>query len=66
MSFDILWEEEGSDYKVICVSDNIYASVKEAKGGGWLIYKKTTNLETAIDSARAENFKSKQLELNLQ
>lgn len=61
MSFDIMWESESCEYKVIRISDEIYASAKDMGRLGWLITAKSTSVEDSIQDAKEADFQGRQL-----
>ena len=61
MSFDIMWESESCEYKVIRISDEIFASARDMGDLGWLVSDKSTSVEQAIEFAKEADFKGRQL-----
>lgn len=61
MSFDIVWEADDCEYKVIKVSDEIFASAKDMGEYGWLVTAKSTDLEQSIADAKEAEYLGRQL-----
>lgn len=61
MGFDIVWGADDCEYKVIKISDEVFASAKDLGDCGWLVTAKSTDLETSIADAKEAEYLGCQL-----
>ena len=64
MSFDIVWEADDCQYKVIKVSDEVFAAALDMGDMGWLVSDKSTDLEKSIEDAKEAEFRRKQINIS--